>query len=72
MLIEILSIDPEIAVHIWTKRVWKWSTIDASAIKVGKDVAEIGSTYRKLFINGREVQSIKSNSISVEQSIPLS
>ena len=66
------STDPEIAVHIWTKRVWKWSAIDAAAIKVEKDVAEIGSTYGKLSINGREVQSMKSNALSVEQSISLS
>jgi len=61
------STDPEISVHIRTGKVRQWSAIHAVAVKIEKDVIEIGSTDGKLLLNGRESESIESDLFSVSK-----
>ena len=61
------STDPEISIHIRTGKVRKWSAIHAVAVKIEKDVIEIGSTDGKLLLNGRESESIESDLFSVSK-----
>lgn len=59
-------------IHIRTRRVRKWSAIDTLAFKVGHDVGEIGSGEGKLMLNGIEVKSIQTDSLTVVKSLSTS
>ena len=60
----------ELLVHIRTKKVRKWSAISDIAIQIDKDVVEIGSKSGKFVLNGKEVESAKSDLFSVTKSFP--
>ena len=57
----------DLQIHIRTKRIRKWSCIDAIALKMGGDVVEVDSNEAKLFRNGSEVSSIQTARISVNK-----
>ena len=55
-------------VHIRTTRIRKWSKIDAIAIKVEQDVGEISSQDGKFILNGHEVNTFQTQSLTVTKS----
>ena len=59
--------EPELSVHIRTKRQRKWSIIGDAAIQVGKDILEIGGDG-KLHKNGEEVDIVEAKLYSVTKS----
>ena len=61
--------DDELDIHIRTRQVRKWSTIDKVDIKAGGDVAEVESNEGKIFLNGSEVSSIHSAKMSVDKAM---
>jgi len=68
------GVEPNIEIHIRTRRVRHWSAIDAIAIKVGHYVAQIGSNDGRLILdknfilNGSEVDSFQTDMFSVTKS----
>jgi len=58
-----------IEVHIRTRRVRKWSSIDAIAIQVGKYLSEIQSDEGKLFINGKVTDEFEGDTLSIIKSV---
>ena len=58
--------------HVRTKKVRKWSAIDAIAVKVGQDVIEIQSNDGKLHLNGNKVESIRTEVLTVVKSTSAS
>ena len=59
--------DSDIEVHIRTRMVRKWSTIDAIAVKVNAFVGEIQSEEGKLIANGNQIESVEFDFLSVEK-----
>jgi len=60
--------DDNVEVHIRTKRVRQWSSIDGIALKVGTDVGEIESSEGNFIFNGSQVESISTDKMTVEKS----
>ena len=52
-------------IHVRTRRVRNWSSIDVVAVKAGRHVLEIGSEEGKLLLNGSEVESVDEDSLIV-------
>lgn len=65
---KIANMENNVEVHIRTRKVRRWSCIDAIALKVGKDVLEIGSEEGNLLQNGSEIESTKTDSLKVVKS----
>ena len=55
--------------HARTTKVRTWSTIEAIAVKSGKDIIEIESHEGKLIFNGNEVEPAQINTFTVVKSI---
>ena len=54
-----------LTIHIRTRRVRQWSAIDSISVKVGNEVAEIGSKDGKLYRNGSQVTLINTPAMNV-------
>ena len=54
-----------LTIHIRTRRVRQWSAINSISVKIGNDVAEIGSNDGKLYQNGSQVPLISTPAMSV-------
>ena len=59
------SSEPELSIHIRTKRIRQWSAIGAVAIQIGNEVMEVESNSGELRMNGKEISTIKSKFVSV-------
>ena len=61
--------DTDFDAHICTTRVYKWSKIDAIALKVEQYSGEISSDNGKLILNGNEVGEVQNQSLTVVKSV---
>ena len=62
------GVDTETAIeiHARTQLIRKWSAISTIAMKIGQDVGVIESSTGKFLLNGIEVESIQSNTLTLK------